>query len=427
MPFKKIISDGFSAALAAGIPDQITQDAYLELDKPPSHVIALGKAAGAMAEAVRDCGYDGTGIVITTDENHRHIDGFSCIASAHPVPDERGLRAAKAMETFVSGLGETDHLLLLISGGGSALLPAPASGISLAQKIALNNVLLSSGLDIHAMNTVRRLFSRLKGGQLARLAAPARITQFLLSDVPGDRLESIASGLAVSDPVPLNEALMLIRTQKLDRLDFLMPHLDAIKTGDVVGPVRPGDPVLDRVATRILASNSKCREAAASYIQSVMPQLNYLDAPGLDGEAAEMARRLAALVMDQHRKNENPARPFGFVAGGETTVTLDMSNPGKGGRSQELALAFALAMRDAGLSAPKRWSILAAGTDGRDGPTDAAGGLITSEQDFDEAAAKAALLGHTSYDYLHAHDQLLKIGATGTNLADLVLVIAQSS
>ena len=427
MHFEKVITDGFSAALKAGIPHQITKNAYLELDQPPSHVIALGKAAGAMADAVRNCGYDGPGLVITTDENHRHIDGFNCIASAHPVPDKRGLGAADAVEKLASGLDETDHLLLLISGGGSALLPAPASGISLAQKIALNDVLLASGLDIHAMNTVRRLFSRLKGGQLARLAAPARITQFLLSDVPGDKLESIASGLAVADPVPFNEALVLIRTQKLDRLDFVTPHLDAMIANDVAGPVRPGDPVLDRVTTRILASNSQCREAAASYVQSVMPELNYLDAPNLGGEAAQMARRLAALVMDHHKQNENPAQPFGFVAGGETTVTLDMSNPGKGGRSQELALAFALAMRDADLAAPKRWAILAGGTDGRDGPTDAAGGVITSEQGFDQAAASVALAGHASYDYLRSHDQLLMIGATGTNLADLVLVIAQSS
>ena len=427
MSFKNIIFDGFSAAIAAGIPDQITHDAYLELDQPPSHVIALGKAAGAMAEAVRDCGYNGTGIVITTDENHRHIDGFNCIASAHPVPDKRGLNAANAVENYVSGLGESNHLLLLISGGGSALLPAPASGISLTQKIALNDVLLASGLDIHAMNIVRRLFSRLKGGQLARLAAPARITQFLLSDVPGDSPESIASGLAVADPVPLDDALALIRDNKLDQLDFVIPHLNSIVKGDVAGPVRPGDPVLDRVSTQILASNAKCREAAASYLQSVMPQLKCLDAPNLNGEATEMARRLAALVIQQHKKNESLAQPFGFVSGGETTVTLEMSNPGKGGRSQELALAFALAMRDAGSAAPQRWAILAAGTDGRDGPTDAAGGFITSEQSSDRVAARSALLKHNSYEYLQTHGQLVKIGATGTNLGDLVLVIAQSA
>ena len=419
--------DGFAAALEAGAPGQITKDAYRKLDEKPTHVIALGKAAGAMATAVQDGGYDGPGLVITTDENHRCIEGFDCIASAHPVPDKRGLNAANTVETLVTGLDQNDHLLLLISGGGSALLPAPASGISLAQKIALNDVLLASGLDIHSMNIVRRLFSRLKGGQLARLAAPARITQFLLSDVPGDALESIASGLAVADPVPLDDALALIRDNKLDRLDFVIPHLNSIVKGDVAGPVRPGDPVLDRVTTRVLASNAQCREAAASYVQSVMPQLKYLDAPNLDWEATEMAHRLAALVITQHNQNESLARPFGFVAGGETTVTLEMSNPGKGGRSQELALAFALEMWGAGSGAPQRWAIIAAGTDGRDGPTDAAGGVITSEQRFDQAAASAALLRHTSYDYLRAYDQLFKVGATGTNLADLVLVIAQSS
>jgi glycerate 2-kinase len=426
MHFEKIVTGGFSAALAAGVPDQITKDAYLELDQPPSHVIALGKAAGAMADAVRNCGYDGAGLVITNDENHRHIDGFNCIASSHPIPDKRGLDAANAVEALVSGLGETNHLLLLISGGGSALLPAPASGISLTQKIALNDLLLASGLDIHSMNIVRRLFSRLKGGQLARLAAPARVTQFLLSDVPGDVPESIASGPAVADPVTIDDALKLIRANKLDKLNFVMPHLDAIIAGDLAGPVRPGDPVLDRVTTRILASNAQCREAAAVYLQSALPQLDYINAPDLDGEATEMGHRLALLVIEQHKRNKNIARPYGLVAGGETTVTLDMSNPGKGGRSQELTLAFALAMWDAGLAAPQRWAILAAGTDGRDGPTDAAGGIITSEQGFDRAAASAALLAHASYDYLQAHDQLMIIGATGTNLADLVLVIAQS-
>ena len=427
MQFAEIIFEGFSAALAAGIPDQITKDAYLELDQPPSHVIAFGKAAGTMADAVRNCGYTGGGIVITTDENFRHIDGFDCVASSHPVPDQRGIDAAKSVEMLVSRLDEADHLLLLISGGGSALLPAPASGISLTQKTALNDLLLASGLDIHAINIVRRLFSRLKGGRLARLAAPARITQFLLSDVPGDLPESIASGPAVADPVKLDDALTLIRSQNLDQLDFVMPHLDAIRAGHVVGPVRPGDPVLDRVTTRILASNSQCRQAAASYITSVLMEFDYIDAPDLDGEATEMARHLATLIIEKHKQNKYSEQPFGFVIGGETTVTLNAPNSGKGGRSQELALAFALALWDAGLAAPQQWAILSAGTDGRDGPTDAAGGLIASGQSFDRDAARLALLKHNSYDYLQAHGQLLKIGATGTNLADLVLVIAQSS
>ena len=419
--FEALVRSSFAAALAAGQPDRITRSAYASLDQQPTAVVALGKAAGAMAAAVRDSGYDGTGLVITTDENHRQIDGFDCLASAHPVPDERGLAAAIAVENLVKSLGQADHLLLLISGGGSALLPAPSSGISLAQKIALNDALLASGVDIHVMNVARRLFSRLKGGQLARLAAPAKVTQFLLSDVPGDLPESIASGPAVADPVPLDDAVQLIQKHGLDRLDFVMPHLQAIRNGTVDGPVRSGNPVLDQVQTKILASNAQCRDAAAGYIHQAMPEMQFLDAPTLDGEASQMAAHLAAQIISQR----HAGKPCALVAGGETTVTLDLANPGKGGRSQELALAFAAAMTAAGSNAPKNWVILAGGTDGRDGPTDAAGGIIAASHDFDQTAARAALLSHNSYDYLKAHDQLLMVGATGTNLADLALIIAQ--
>jgi len=419
--FEALVRNSFAAALAAGQPNRITQSAYAALVQQPTAVIALGKAAGAMAAAVRSSGYEGSGLVITTDENHRQIDDFDCFASAHPVPDERGLAAAIAVENLVKSLDQADHLLLLISGGGSALLPAPSIGISLAQKIALNDALLASGLDIHAMNMVRRLFSRLKGGRLARLAAPANVTQFLLSDVPNDLPESIASGPAVADPVPFDDALHIIQKHGLDRLDFVMPHLQAIRNGTADGPVRSGDPVLDQVQTKILASNAQCREAAACYIQQVVPEMQLLDAPALDGEASQMAAQLAAQVINQRRAGKACA----LVAGGETTVTLDAANPGKGGRSQELALAFASAMTVAGSNAPKNWVILAGGTDGRDGPTDAAGGVIAASQDFDQTAACAALSSHNSYDYLKARDQLLVVGATGTNLADLVLIIAQ--
>ena len=153
------------------------------------------------------------------------------------MPDGRGLRAAEKVIDLVTPLTADDHLLLLISGGGSALLPAPAAGISLEQKIALNDALLASGLDIHDMNVIRRLFSRLKGGRLARLAAPAKITQFLLSDVPGDRLESIASGVAVADPVSFEYAKSLVKTNRLDQLDFVASHMAALADNDDLGPV----------------------------------------------------------------------------------------------------------------------------------------------------------------------------------------------
>ena len=342
------------------------------------------------------------------------------------MPDSRGLQAAGKVAALVERLGVDDHLLLLISGGGSALLPAPASGISLAQKIALNDALLASGLDIHDMNVIRRLFSTLKGGRLARLAAPAKLTQFLLSDVPGDRLESIASGVAVADPVPFDYACDLVKAHRLDQLDFVAAQMAALADNPALGPVRPGDPALDHVDGRILASNAQCLDAAAASLAGILPAMEQLDMPELGGEAQQMAQRLVTEIC-QHKAGAFAAgetgKIFGFATGGETVVTLSGATAGLGGRSQELALAFARQMRLAGDAGPAHWAILAGGTDGRDGPTDAAGGLLTSQHSFDLAAAATALQSHDSYPFLAAHDGLVKTGATGTNLADLALVV----
>ena len=229
--FSDWIKAAFDAALLAGQPVRTTQSACHAI-ATPTMVIALGKAAGAMAEGARAAGVTAPGIIITTDENHRQIDGFDCLAASHPVPDGRGLCATEKVIDLVTPLTADDHLLLLISGGGSALLPAPAAGISLEQKIALNDALLASGLDIHDMNVIRRLFSRLKGGRLARLAAPAKITQFLFSDVPGDRLESIASGIAAADPVPFEYAKSLVKKNQFDRFDFVASHMSALEKNE---------------------------------------------------------------------------------------------------------------------------------------------------------------------------------------------------
>jgi len=414
------LKSAFDGALAAGQPKEITKTACQAI-APPTAVIAVGKAAGAMAEGAREAGVTAPGMVITTDENHRQIAGFDCMAASHPVPDARGLFATESAMALADVLGADDHLLLLVSGGGSALLPAPAPGISLAQKIALNDALLASGLDIHDMNVVRRLFSSLKGGRLARLAAPAKITQFLLSDVPGDRLESIASGIAVADPVPLGYAVDLIEKHRLDRLDFVATHLAKITADPALAPVRPGDPVLDQVTSRILASNAQCRDAAAGSLANLVPDIHLLDAPELSGEAQDMARRLVDQIC-QHKASHR-AGIFGLVAGGETVVTMDADCSGLGGRSQELALAFAQQMHAVGDAAPNHWAILAGGTDGRDGPTDAAGGLLTSAHKFDSDLAARALSQHDSYHFLKSHNCLVTTGATGTNLADLVLIL----
>ena len=417
----------FAAALEAGHPRAVTTDAMARLDVPPTFIIAIGKAAAAMAQAVRDTGCTAPGIVVTHDEGFAEIDGMRCFASAHPVPDSRGLAAGEAVISAASELSADDHLLLLISGGGSALLPAPADGVTLEDKMALNAALLASGLDIHAMNAVRRLFSRLKGGRLARLAAPARITQFLLSDVPGDRLESIGSGPAVGDPVPLEQVLAMIAEHALDRLDVVSRMVTRIADGTADLPLREGDPALRRVESHLLASNDLCRTAATASLAAHFAGAGRLDLPELAGDAATLARSLAqslaqSLAYQKADSSSSGSVLFG-VTGGETTVTLDKMS-GKGGRAQEMVLAFADEMHRLGTQAPPRWLVLVGGTDGRDGPTDCAGAMIGAADAFDAAAAAGALRNHDSYAYLAAHDQLLEAVPTGTNLGDIAIFFA---
>ncbi len=412
----------FDSALLAGQPLRKTQSAC-ETIAVPTAIVALGKAAGAMAEGARAAGVTAPGIIITTDETHRQVDDFDCIAASHPTPDERGLRAAEKVTDLVIRLNADDHLLLLISGGGSALLPAPAAGISLEQKISLNELLLASGMDIHDMNAIRRLFSRLKGGRLARLAAPAKITQFLLSDVPDDRLESIASGVAASDPVPFDYVKDLVKKHRLDRLNFVVSHLASLEKNYKLEPVRPGDQCLDQVHSTILASNAQCRDAAAEWLAREVPEVRQLEAPRLAGEAQQMAFQLVTEICQHRALQGSSAQIFSIVSGGETVVSMDSTAAGRGGRSQELAIAFACYMRQAASAAPANWAVLAAGTDGRDGPTDAAGGILTSSQNFDLGEATKVLQRHDSYNFLSDQKSLVKTGATGTNLADLVLIV----
>jgi glycerate 2-kinase len=421
--FRDLAMAAFHAGIDAGRPEPVTRDAVEHIMRNadaglpvPTAIIAIGKAACAMADAARQAGCMVSGIIVTNDENYQSMPGFDVHASAHPVPDIRGLRASDAVETLAKSLTIDDHLLLLISGGGSALLPAPASGISLADKMALNEALLASGLDIHDMNVIRRLFSRLKGGRLAALAMPARISQFLLSDVPGDRLESIASGVAAPEPTSLEAAIDLVRLHGLDRLDFVPPHLDALVSGKIQAPLGAEDPVFDKVQTAILASNNMCRSASRALIEAA-GDIKIIDAPDLDGDAAQMGKRLADCALSVTKPGH-----YGIVVGGETTVKLDATS-GIGGRAQEVALTAAIALGADANSAPLNWTVLVGGTDGRDGPCDAAGAIVTSHDMLDIPNAKIALQAHDCYPFLKASGQLVTTGGTGTNLGDLAIIL----
>ncbi|MAH99678.1 MAG: hydroxypyruvate reductase [SAR116 cluster bacterium MED-G04] len=402
----KRANEAFDAALAAAAPGSAMAPALDRLDHRPTHILAIGKAASAMARACRDHGLDAQGVIITNPENAADVEGFELIIGGHPVPDQGSMDGAKRAIELTSSLGPDDHLLVLLSGGGSALMTRPVGDLDLDHKRIINEALLARGMDIHRMNACRRLFSAVKGGRLAGLAAPARVTQWVLSDVPGDHLASIASGPFAPDPWSFDDAVGCVVEAGITRHDWATSVLDAMRKGDLPAPLRDGDPAFDRVETSILASNAICREAASNDLGD-----NTVSLPDLDGDAMAMGRTLAHAVM-------NAPAPLLAVTGGETVVTLPQQH-GLGGRSQALALSFLLAMEDAEFD----WVLLAAGTDGRDGPTDAAGGLVTSGMRPDIDAARAALDGHDSYHYLDRIGGLLRCPPTGTNLADIAIVL----
>ena len=445
----KTAEHALSAALEAAAPEKVMAASLANLDRPPSAIFALGKAAGPMAQACRDGGLDAKGVLISHDPallSAQSVAGFETVIGGHPVPDENSMKGARLMLDRAHGLGEDDHLLMLVSGGGSALMCLPAGDLTLQDKIMINERLLASGLDIHAMNAVRRFCSGIKGGRLARAASPATITQWVLSDVPptGDELtdlSAIASGPMAADPVPYEQMRGYLTAAGLDQLPQISSFLEDMANRPGDQPLRPwddeGEKVLAKVQTSILASNAICCTAAEKALGGCNQPL-----PALSGEAADMGRALAQIALSSER-------PVQAVTGGETVVTFSQSQDmaGKGGRSQELALAFLLAMSDLqgndqkgnhpqqAKARPQDWVLLAAGTDGRDGPTDAAGALVHSGMlggmsggmpggmDVDLAQGHDALQRHDSYPFLDELGALIRMPPTGTNLADIAILL----
>jgi glycerate 2-kinase len=384
-------------------------------------VLAFGKAALAMARAAASIIpkplFRGPGIAVTNYENVAALPGFAVMGAGHPLPDANGVAAAKAVAETTESAGQGELVLVLISGGGSALLPYPAEGLTLADKIATTNLLLASGADIGEINAVRKHLSRLKGGGLARLAAPADLHALILSDVLGDDLSTIASGTTVPDPTSFGDARgVLVRRGAWDKVPApVRARIENGIAGKVPETPKPGDPVFVRSEATLVGSNAvslasvKAAAEASGYRVVVFSNC-------LTGEAREAARSLAALAAREKG-------PVAIIAGGETTVTL--KGKGKGGRNQEMALAFAVAAEEMKLAA--HCVFLSGGTDGRDGPTDAAGGL-TDPETASRIRAKGAdpkslLDDNDSYRALELAGDLLRTGATGTNVADLQILL----
>ena len=396
-------------AIDAVLPEEAVKEALLNkglLDEARKRggrivIAAIGKAAWRMAKAASDMLPGITGAIVTKyGHSMGNIPGIEIFEAGHPVPDENTIKGTEALLKHVKGLGSNDTVLFLVSGGGSALFELPAEGVSLSDMANVTKQLLACGADIVEINTIRKHLSSVKGGRFAKLCAPARVSMAVLSDVLGDRLDSIASGPAWPDNSTSEEALGIVSKYGLS----LRPELI-----DVLWRETPKE--LDNVTAIVTGSISALCSAAMKAAES-LGYTPMLLTTTLDCEAREAGAFLASIA----REHAGGSKPLAFIAGGETVVHL--TGNGKGGRNQELALSAAR-----GIAGLEDVVIASVGSDGTDGPTDAAGGIVDGKTKAKLAERslniESVLLENDAYNALKAVDSLLVTGPTGTNVNDL--------
>ena len=364
----------FEAAIASAQPALCVPRFLPDLEAVRGRVVVIGagKASAAMAQAVEQH-WNGarlerlSGLVVTRYGYAAPCARIEIVEAAHPVPDAAGEAAARRMLELVAGLGPDDLVLCLVSGGGSALLPLPAQGLTLDDKQRINRALLASGATIGEMNTVRRHLSAIKGGRLAAACHPARVVTLLISDVPGDRPIDIASGPTVADPTTCADALAIVRRFGIALPDAARRLLES-GTGE---SVKPGDARLARAETHIVAAPQLALEAAAAVAREA-GYVAHILGDALEGEAKDVGKVLAGVALQVAERGQPFQAPCVLLSGGETTVTL--RGTGRGGRNVECLLAQALALQGrAGIYG------LAGDTDGVDGAEEVAGALITPD------------------------------------------------
>jgi len=404
------------------------------LQRPP-WILALGKAAAPMAEAatavLRERGLElAGGLVVPPEADPSPHPALPVVPGNHPEPGRDSLAAAEALGQVAARIGDGDEVWVLLSGGTTSLIGAPEAGLSSYDLTALYALLLGSGLDIAAMNQIRKRFSRWGGGKLARALAPATVRVFVVSDVIGDDLAAIGSGPCVPDPTTASQVRQLLESAALwDRIPAPARQLlQAAEEGRVMETPKPGDHAFARVSLEVIASNRLALESAARHAAAVGLAPVVVAEP-LAGEAAAAGASLAAFLLEHCGRSSIPQHPEPtqtrrcFVWGGETTVSLGAEAQGLGGRCQELSLAAARVLA----GAPSSMALLAAGTDGRDGPTDAAGAVVNGMTWSAVASAgrdpERDLRAHDAYRSLDAVGALLRPGLTGTNVMDVVIGI----
>lgn len=408
----------FEAAIASAQP-QLCVPPHLPLPEEVKGrllVIGAGKASAAMARAVEDH-WSGplSGLVVTRYGYRVPCERIEIVEAAHPVPDAAGLEAAQRMLALVQGLSADDVVLCLISGGGSSLLPLPLPGLSLQDKQLVNRALLASGATISEMNTVRRHLSAIKGGRLAAACHPARVINLLLSDVPGDRPLDIASGPTVADPSTVQDACDILARYRIE----LPAHVLAVLNGPLAESLKPGDPRLPLIDTRMVAAPQQALQAAAALAQREGYTPHILG-DAIEGEARDVGKVLAGVALQVAERQQPFAPPCALLSGGETTVTL--RGEGRGGRNVECLLSLAVATQ----SHPRIHALMG-DTDGVDGVEEIAGALMRPntltrafESGLNPSRSLAANDGHGFFQTLG--DSVIT-GPTLTNVNDFRVIL----
>ncbi len=387
------------------------------------YVAGAGKASAPMALALEEILGDRItrGVIATKDGHSLPLGSTEVTESGHPIPDQRGVDAARRIVALLKETGPRDLVIFLLSGGASALLPLPVDGIRLEEKQEATQLLLDCGADIQEINTIRKHISRIKGGRIAQLAYPSTVLGFILSDIVGDPLDAIGSGPTVPDTSTFGEAWEILR--KYDLLSEIAPsirsHIQKGKEGGVEETPKPGHPTFQKVHNFLIGSNLIALRAAAAESRSLGFNTLILSS-SVVGETREAARFHAAIAREAVSTGNPVSRPACLISGGETTVTI--RGHGKGGRNQEFVLAAALEISDL-----EGVVLLSGGTDGTDGPTDAAGavadtGTVKRAREL-AMNPRAHLDNNDAYPFFKRLGDLLVTGPTRTNVMDVRIIL----
>jgi len=418
---RELLIDAFKAALAAADPAKIVPQHLPAPPKGRTLVVGAGKAGGSMARAVEDhwpADKPLSGVVITRYQHSVETKRIEVIEAGHPVPDEAGGKAARRILDEAQGLGPDDLLLVVVSGGGSALMTLPAPGLTADDMKAVNKSLLRCGANIQEMNVVRKHLSASQGGRLAA-ACKAPVVALVISDVTGDDPTHIGSGPCAPDPSTYDDALSIIARYGVEAPEAVMNHLKRGQAGEIGETPKPGDAMFARVENKVISTSQDVLRAAEAFFKEKGIASAILG-DSITGEARDVAKVMGGLAR-QVRAHGNPwPMPVALLSGGETTVTV--KGNGRGGRNAEYLLSLAIDLEGA-----EKMYALAADTDGIDGSEDNAGAVVMPDTlARGQAAGMKALdylANNDAYSYFEKLDDLLFTGPTLTNVNDFRVLL----